>query len=151
MTDEHGKTSTARATFEVEGVGTPPASPTSFDIDFEKGLFEDGFEFEGLIGGQGVTSGGQSLQSVNDQVTFTREDGADFDFETGVFTAFGKDSADLTFFFYNDEVLIDMQTFLLDEGKGETINLSEHMFVGADKIVVSGTTDFAMDDLLFSV
>jgi VCBS repeat-containing protein len=151
VTDGQGNTSTARATFDIAGVGTPPPAPTTVDIDFESGLSEDGFAFEGVIGGQGATSGSQALQSVDGQVTFTREDGGDFDFETGVFTAFGKGRADLTFSFYDDGVLTDMQTFSVRTGKAETINLSEDMFVGADEIVVSGSTDFAVDDLLFSV
>ncbi len=153
--DGQGGVDQAVATVTIAGSGTPPPAPSEYQIGFEGAavagvLIEDEFNFQGVTTttqSLGVSSGQQAGQSLADSITITREDGANFDFESAVMTALNGKNVRLTAEAYDDGVLIGSEQIRLRDNRETQVNFDDGLFDSVDQVVLTAQNGFILDDV----
>ena len=153
--DGQGGSDQAVATVTIAGSGTPPPTPTEYQIGFEgtaQGgvLVEDAFNFDGITTttqALGVRSGQQAGQSLGDSLTITRADGGTFDFDRAVMTALDGKNVSLRAEAYDDGVLIGAETIRLRDNRETQVNFDDGIFDAVDEVVLTAQNGFILDDL----
>ncbi|MCV0427154.1 MAG: cadherin-like domain-containing protein [Roseibium sp.] len=155
VSDGNGGTDTATATITINGEGVVPTGPELHVIGFEGGsngqpfLSENGVVFEGAVAtnaSTGVSAGNLAVRSAGQSVSFSLENGGDFDFEGAVLTPASGWWSTITVQGYDDGVLVGTER-VTSWGRRETdYDTNDNIFDQVDEVVITSSNGIIIDE-----